>query len=465
MIRTGCRFLLVWSAFLTAWLGLFSGIAIANPATNPAILWQTSVGSHSDDTFHAVEPTPDGGCIAVGFTTLPTADTRSYHGRRELLAVKFNADGKQAWRKSYGGREDDEACDLVVMPDGTSLVVGSTCSPQGDVSGYHGSHDLWALRLDSSGNIQWQKAYGGGNEEFGFGVIAASDGGFIITGASSSNDGDVTGNLGGSDAWMIRVDNSGNLVWQKCFGGRGDDMAYDVIRGIDDGFVTVGRIERLPTAENVENQTDGLGNVLAAKLTASGTLVWQADFGGWEEDCGYGIAAASDSTYVISGMSRSYNASAGNHLGGDDAWVLDIDSTGHMLWNKVFGGWADDVLRSIKPTGDGNFICTGTTASANSSGDANGLHGNSSDIWLLAIDGEGSLLWQRCLGGRDTDTGYDAYDLADGSFRVVGAGSPRGEHDIAGGGTGQDAWILTVTAAETTETGDPIRRSNTMMQR
>ncbi|HNW33356.1 MAG TPA: hypothetical protein PKM25_00350 [Candidatus Ozemobacteraceae bacterium] len=458
MIPSGCRILVVWSALLAAWLGLFSGIANASPATNSAILWQASVGSHADDVFHAVEPAPDGACIAVGFTTLPAADTRSDHGRRELLAVKFSADGKQIWRKSYGGREDDEACDLVVMPDGSSLVVGSTCSPQGDVSGYHGSHDLWALRLDNSGNIRWQNAYGGGDEDFGCGVVTAADGGFIITGASSSNDGDVTGNLGGSDAWMIRVDDSGALAWQKCFGGRGDDMAYSVIRGIDGGFVAVGRIERLPTAENVENQTNGLGNVLAAKLDASGTLIWQADFGGWEEDIGYGIATAADSTYLITGLSRSYNTSAENHLGGDDAWVIDIDSTGHMLWNKVFGGWADDVLRSIRPTEDGNFICIGTTASANASGDASGLHGNTSDMWLLAIDGMGSLLWQRCLGGRDTDAGYDAYDLADGSFRAVGAGSPRGEQDIAGGGTGQDAWILTVTAAETSETGDAIRR-------
>lgn len=456
----GCRVFLLWTAFLAAWAILFPAAAAALPASNPAILWQACVGSHADDTFHAVEPTPDGGCIAVGFMTLPPVDTRTVHGRRELLAVKYGKTGVQLWKKNFGGFENDEACDLVVLADGSSLIVGSTCSPQGDVSGYHGCNDLWAVRLDASGNIRWQKAYGGSLEDFGFGVVTVDGGGFVIAGATSSNDGDVRGNHGGSDAWLIRIDDSGNLAWQTCIGSKGDDMAFNVIRGIDDGFVAVGRLERLPTVEDVDLQTNGLGNVLAVKLTANGAIAWQSDFGGWEEDVGYGIAVAADSTYIIAGMSRSYNASSRDHLGGDDAWVLDIDSTGHMLWNRVFGGWADDRLRSIKPMADGNFICIGTTASANASGDVSGLHGNSSDIWLLAIDGEGGLLWQRCLGGRDTDAGYDAYDLADGSFRAVGAGSPRGEHDIAGGGTGQDAWIFTVTEGDTSESGDAVRRND-----
>lgn len=470
MIRTGWRFLLVLSAFLSLRLSFCPETASARIAPNPAVSWQASVGSHADDAFHAVEPAPDGGCIAVGFTTLPAADTRTAHGRREVLVVKYAQNGTQEWKKTFGGYENDEACDLVVLEDGSSLVVGSTCSPQGDVSGHHGSNDLWAIRLDASGNIRWQKAFGGSSEDFGLGVIADGDGGFVISGATTSNDGDVSGNLGKSDAWLIRIDGAGNLLWQTCFGGKGDDMALNVIRGIDDGFVAVGRIERLPTAEDVENQTNGLGNVLAAKLTSAGTIAWQSDFGGWEEDIGYGIATAADSTYVISGMSRSYNNSAPrDHLGGDDAWVLDIDSTGHLLWNKVFGGWADDGLRSIRPTKDGNFICAGYTGSANVSGDARGVHGNSSDMWLVSIDGSidgmGSLLWQRCLGGRDTDAGYDACGLSDGIFRAVGAGSPRGGGDIAGGGTGQDAWILTVSEGESSDSEDTFRRNHMKKRR
>lgn len=454
-----CRVSLFWTVFLAACAALFPDPAAARPVSNPAILWQACVGSHADDTFHAVEPTPDGGCIAVGFMTLPPVDTRTVHGRREMLAVKYAKSGAQEWKKTFGGFENDEACDLVVLADGSSLVVGSTDSPQGDVSAYHGCNDLWAVRLDASGNTRWQKAFGGSLEDFGFGVIPAADGSFVIAGATSSNDGDVSGSHGGSDAWLIRIDDAGNLLWQTCIGGKGDDMAFDVIRGIDDGFVAVGRLDRLPTVEDVDLQTNGLGNVLAVKVTTDGTIAWQSDFGGWEEDVGYGIAAASDSTYIIAGMSRSYNASSRDHLGGDDAWVLDIDSTGHMLWNKVFGGWADDRLRSIKQMADGSFICIGTTSSANASGDVGGLHGNSSDVWLLAVDGKGGLLWQRCLGGRDTDAGYDVYDLADGSFRAVGAGSPRGEQDIAGGGTGQDAWILTVLEGESSEAGDALRRN------
>ncbi len=454
-----CRVSLFWTVFLAVWTALFPDSAAARPISNPAIFWQACVGSHADDTFHAVEPTPDGGCIAVGVMTLPPVDTRTVHGRRELLAVKYAKSGTQEWKKTFGGFENDEACDLVVLADGSSLVVGSTGSPQGDVSGYHGCNDLWAVRLDASGNIRWQKAFGGSLEDFGFGVVTASDGSFVIAGATSSTDGDVSGNHGGSDAWLIRLDDAGNLLWQTCIGGKGDDMAFDVIRGIDEGFVAVGRLDRLPTVEDVDLQTNGLGNVLAAKLAADGTIAWQSDFGGWEEDVGYGIATAADGTYIIAGMSRSYNASSRDHLGGDDAWVLDIDSTGHMLWNKVFGGWADDCLRSIKPMADGNFICIGTTSSANASGDVGGLHGNSSDVWLVAVDGEGGLLWQRCLGGRDTDAGYDAYDLSDGSFRAVGAGSPRGEHDIAGGGTGQDAWILTVSEGDSSDSGDALRRN------
>mgnify|MGYP001273078504 FL=1 len=189
-----CRVSLFWAVFLAVWTPLSSVPAAALPAPNPAILWQACVGSHADDTYHAVEPTPDGGCIAVGFMTLPPVDTRTIHGRRELLAVKYGKTGTQLWKKTFGGFENDEACDLVVLADGSSLVVGSTNSSQGGVSGYHGGSDLWAVRLDTSGNVRWQKAYGGSLEDFGFGVVTAPDGGFVIAGATSSNDGNVGGN-------------------------------------------------------------------------------------------------------------------------------------------------------------------------------------------------------------------------------------------------------------------------------
>ncbi|HEY4147981.1 MAG TPA: hypothetical protein VGM41_03590, partial [Chitinophagaceae bacterium] len=185
------------------------------------------------------------------------------------------------WQKCLGGSRDDKAYDIALTPDGGFIVAGSSKSIDGNITGHHGgidTADAWLVKLDQYGNIQWQKSFGGSKDDYFTSVIRTSDNAYLCVGVTSSNDGDVTGNHGGSDYWVVKVSSTGSILWSKCFGGTLNETSTQGIQTSDGGYALVG--SAVSQDGNVTGYISGAQNVLwVVKIDSVGNLVWQKCYG------------------------------------------------------------------------------------------------------------------------------------------------------------------------------------------
>jgi len=333
----------------------------------------------------AVKPTTDNGYIVAGSDFAFSADSIGNHGIRDFMVTKLNSSGSPDWIKCLGGTSNEEAQSIEQTSDGGYIVVGYTNSSDGQVTGWHGNSDYWVVKLDASGNISWQKALGGALYDYATSVVQTSDGGYIVAGYAGSKDGDVTGtHWGGSDddVWVVKLDATGNITWQKSYGGSSEDHAWSIRQASDGGYIVAG------------STTSGDGN--------------------------------------ISGKHGADN---------QDYWVLKLDATGNLAWQKCLGGTGsgtgagsgNDIAYSVRQTTDGGYVVGGTVISADSTNDdITGYHGHSgSDYWVVKLDGSGAISWEKSLGGQGTEDARAAVPTSDGGYIVAGTTVYSPDGDVA----------------------------------
>jgi hypothetical protein len=171
----------------------------------PTIQWQKCLGGSYIDGATSIQTTGDGGYIIAGSTYSNDGDVSGNHGNRDAWVVKLTSIGSIQWQKYLGGTNPDEASSIQSTSDGGYILAGSTFSIDGDVLGNHGAADAWVVKLSSQGAIQWQKCLGGTDIDFGHCIQSTIDGGYIIAGETYSNDGDVSGNHGHDDVWVVKL--------------------------------------------------------------------------------------------------------------------------------------------------------------------------------------------------------------------------------------------------------------------
>ena len=184
------------------------------------------------------------------------------------------------FEKYYGGFNDDRGYKIQSTSDGGSVVAGMAASSNGHVVGNHspGLADFWVVKLNSSGDLQWSKCYGGSARDTAFSIVQTPDNGFVIAGSSTSNNGDLTGNNGGTDGWIVRVDSLGNILWQKNYGGAGAETIKDLVLNSDNTLTAVGRVSSSNAVSNSYHAKEDLW-ILKISL-ANGDLIWSKAFGG-----------------------------------------------------------------------------------------------------------------------------------------------------------------------------------------
>jgi len=221
----------------------FAGVALAQPT----IEWQKSLGGSANEKAHSIQQTFDGGFIITGWTRSNNGDVSGYHGggscdAGDYWVVKLDAESPSSivWQKCLGGSLGDAANSIQQTTDGGYVVVGFTNSNDGDVSGNHGLSDYWVVKLDALGDIVWQKCLGGHSSDGASSIQQTTDGGYIVAGFTNSNDGDVSGNHGLSDYWVVKLNSSGSIEWQRCLGGSDYDGAYFIQQTTDSGYVIAG---------------------------------------------------------------------------------------------------------------------------------------------------------------------------------------------------------------------------------
>ena len=319
------------------------------------------------------------------------------------------------WQRCYGGSERDMARSVRQTYDGGYIAVGTTESMDGDVVGFHGEVDIWVLRLDPYGEMIWQRCLGGTGTEGANDVIQTSDGGFVIAGSTSSTDGDVTG-LHGSigDAWLIKLDGDGSIIWQRCYGGTGLEIANQVKELAGGGYVFVG--EEASTDGDVSGDQGGVDCWLV-HVDAYGEPLFSASLGGTGVDKAYTIDLCSDGGFIIGGTTWSDDGQVTGYHGQMDMWLMRVSSAGDLLWQRCLGGTSQDWLQSVRQRETGDFILAGYTYSDD--GDISGNHGDW-DFWVSVVNEVGEMTWQRCLGGSDREWAHSVELADDGGAVITG---------------------------------------------
>ena len=363
--------------------------------------------------------------------------------------------------KNYGGSKNESAQSVTNTLDGGYAILGYTQSIDGDIiDKTDDNFDFWVLKFDSESQIQWNKTYGGSQDDRGKSIIQTQDGGFAILGSSFSNDLDVTQNAGQEDYWLAKLDNSGNIIWQKSFGFSGTDSGITLIQTNDNGYLISGVLD--VTASNGEGNTSRNNNKHAGgdywtiKLNASGELQWSKYFGGLFTDTPEGIVETNDNAYIIAGGSDSDDTDISNNKGSYDFWVIKISNTGDLIWEKSFGGSEIDEARAITTSNDGNYIIAGDTRSSDI--DVTNNNG-AADLWLIKISPEGQLLWEKTLGGTSFDVARDIVKTQDNGFLLSGS-SRSSDGDVTINQGQNDAWVVKVDSEGNIEWQQTVGGSN-----
>ena len=394
-------------------------------AQAPSIEWQKSLGGSGQEYGYCIRQTTDGGYIVAGESVSPNGGLiTNNHGSYDCWVVKLNSTGAVEWQKSLGGSDYDRASSVQQTADGGYIVVGMTSSNNFDVTGHYGNSDVWAVKLNSAGVIEWQKALGGSSTDEGYSIQQTSDGGYILSGVTFSTNGAVTDGQGG---WIVKLNNIGTIQWQKTIGSFGSYMNC-IQQTIDGGYVVAG----------YSNGPLGNTDYHIVKLNSSGTTQWQKYYGGTSSDTAEYIQQTTDGGFIVAGTTNSSNTDVTQNNGSYDYWVLKLNSLGELQWQKALGGSNFDYGKSVQQTTDGGFIVCGNTNSTN--GLVTGNHGDA-DYWVVKLDNLGSLLWQKTLGGIGTDWGESIQQTSDGCYIVAGTtGSSSGDVTIQYGD--RDFWVV-----------------------
>ncbi len=365
--------------------------------------------------------------------------------------LKLDTAGGIIWQKCYGGTENDYALDFKPAGDGGFILAGYSDSGDGDVSGNNGgSHDCWIIRLDSTGAKQWQQCLGGSSEDASSSVIQTSNNHFMALGRTNSNDSDVTGNHGGVDFWAVELDTSGNMVWQKCYGGSGHDFGTSIAPAQDGGYIMAGSSQ---SADGDVSGNYGSKDCWIVKTDSIGGIQWQKKYGGSGPESANDIRQTPDGGYIFTGYTASNDSDVTGNYGNNDVWVVRLDAAGGIVWQKCYGGTNNEEAYRIIQTPDAGFVISGYTSSGDSN--VTGNHG-SRDFWIFKVDSLGALIWEKCFGGSDQDNGFQISNTADGGFILCGStesndGDVTGNHDSTG--IRSDLWVVKI--GPDTITGQP----------
>jgi hypothetical protein len=389
-----------------------------------------TLGGSKNESAQAVTKTSDGGYAILGYTQSNDGDVRNKSNESyDYWLLKFDARNQLQWQKTYGGSDDDRGFDLIQTSDGGFAMLGKSKSNDLDVSENSGFDDFWVSKLDSNGSISWEYSYGFAGSDTPNSIIQTRDNGYLLTGvldvSASNGQGDrhaaVRQRHAGGDYWAVKLNSSGVREWSNYYGGSFTDTAYDAIQTQDNGYIIIGSSDSNDV--DISNSKGGY-DFWVVKISNTGSLVWEKTFGGSEIDEARAITSSNDGNYLIVGDTRSDDLNISQNAGAADLWLIKITPEGTLLWEKTIGGTNFDVGRSVSKTQDNGFLISGSSRSSDGNLTTNkGLN----DAWVLKIDIGGDIKWQKSIGGSETDFFYDSVELNDQTIVAVGNSNSSNE--------------------------------------
>jgi hypothetical protein len=363
---------------------LCSSLVVSVDATS---MWNRTYGGTATEKAYSLVATSDGGYAIAGiwnysyysgwwyFLENDSSSFYSYVVGGDFWLVKINEFGDMQWNKTYGGQGYDMAYSLVETSDGGYAMAGTT---NGELGAFWG--DVWLIKTDSAGNMQWNQTYG---EGFAYSLVATSDGGFAIAGVTNG------------DFWLVKTDAFGNMEWNRTYGGTGYDWAKSLVATSDGGYAIAGATDYFGSTDFWLFKTDSLGN-----------MEWNHTYGGTGDEGANSLIAAPDGGYVIAGYTSM--------IFGRDYWLVKTDDFGNMQWNKTGTGYGE--AYSVIAASDGGYAIAGNMYA-------------SSYIWLVKTDELGNKEWWERYGGIENNEACSVIAAPDGGYAIASA-------------TNGDCWLL-----------------------
>jgi hypothetical protein len=352
------------------------------PATGPSPSFCKAIRGKNGDGGESLIQTSDGGYAIAG-------DTYSFGaGETDVYVVKLDASGNLQWTKTIGGRDFEDGYSLIQTSDGGYAIAGDTYSFGA------GETDVYVVKLDASGNLQWTKTIGGRDFEDGYSLIQTADGGYAIAGST------ISFGAGETDVYVVKLDANGNLQWTKTIGGPYYDRGESLIQTSDGGYAIAGYTESFGA---------GLSDVYVVKLDANGNLLWTKTIGGKKEDVGTSLIQTSDGGYVIAGSTSSFGAGSG------DVYVVKLDAKGNLQWTKTIGGkdFEFEDGYSLIQTSDGGYAIAGTTSPSFGAGEW--------DAYVVKLGANGNLQWTKTIGAKNKNYSKSSLiQTSDGGYAITG---------------------------------------------
>jgi hypothetical protein len=361
------------------------------PTTSPSPHFCKAIGGKNDDGGVSLIQTSDGGYVIAGGTFSFGA------GGEDVYVVKLDANGNLQWTKTIGGPESEEGVSLIQTSDGGYAIAGLTQSFGA------GEDDVYVVKLDANGNLQWTKTIGGKKEDGGFSLIQTSDGGYAIAGYTLSF------GAGEADVYVVKLDAHGNLQWTKTIGGPGSEIGFSLIQTSNGGYVIAGTTESFGV---------GGSDVYVVKLDANGNLQWTRTIGRPGNEIGFCLIQTSDSGYVIAGSTTSFGT------GGVDVYVVKLNANGNLQWTTTIGGKEEDVGVSLIQTSDGGYAIAGSTKS---------FGAGEWDVYVVKLNANGKPQWTKTIGTKNEKfIKSSIIQTSDGSYVIAGTTRSfgAGEKDV-----------------------------------
>ncbi|AUC16956.1 hypothetical protein BTO06_18175 [Tenacibaculum sp. SZ-18] len=330
-----------------------------------------------------------------------------------------------SWQKSLGGSNTDVAYAVIQTNDLGYLVAGSTDSVDGDISSNMGGTDCWIVKLDYSGKLIWEKSFGGSDQDVIHDIKETKDGGIIVGAFSSSVGGDVSTNNGMRDFLVFKLDSGGNIIWSTSIGGSKDDILESIIETSDGSFIAVGYTSS--DNFNVLGQSDAW----VVKLSNEGELLWQQNLGYEMRDIAMSIDETTDLGYIIGGFSESSKDKR-------NMWIFKLNYDGVLQWEKFYVGTENEEIASVSETSDNGYIISGYSRSGD--GDI-GANNGSLDAIVIKTNNEGDITWKKVFGGSDVDGLNEVKQTVDGGYIAIG-GSRSSDIDVTQNSGAFDFLIL-----------------------
>lgn len=431
-------------------------IFISSNIYSQDIIWQNTLGGTEDEWPFSIELTKDSNYLIGGysFSNISGDKTENSRGFSDVWITKIdNISGKILWQKTIGGNSYDTAISVKETKDGGFIIGGYSSS---GVSGEktensRGGDDFWVIKLDSNRNIIWDKTYGGNGTDRLTSIIETNDGGYLIGGVSNSNiSGDKTENSRGlNDIWLIKINSNGNIEWQKTIGGNDIDSLGSIINTNDKGYILAGSSMSNVSGEKTENSRGFGGDFWILKIDEDGTILWDKTIGGNNGDYAKTIRKTFDGNYIIGGDSSSIISSEKTEnsiCNSTDIWLVKIDKKGNVLWDKTLGGDNTDWIGDIRETKDEGIIVGGMSASSISAYKTEEGVGDR-DYWVVKLNKDGNVIWDKTLGGKKMDNLTTLIQSNDGNYVLGGWSTSNISGDKTENSNGSfDYWFIKLSS-------------------